>query len=325
MVRIGILGTSRIARLLFQRPLQGAQIAAIASREQSRAAAYAREYNIPRFYGAYDDLLGDASLDVVYIPLPQSLHAEYTVKAARSGKHVLVEKPAALTAKEVSTMIRACERHGVLLMEGLMYRFLPIQQRVKQLVVDGTIGALRYIDFNWCVNARATGRTGFRFERKMGGGALYDLGVYGIDFMKFLSPGGRPRIFFASTYRKDRRSVDEFTHALLTVDGIVAAITVSYATDANYYTLSGDKGSIHVPRGVAGRVVDTLLQVHLLDGDKRYEEHFPAVNSYILELEHFARCIEKGEEPMVTPRVTLENIRLVEQVFKKAILLPRSA
>ncbi len=296
---------------------------AIASREAARAAEYARLYGIPRSYGNYNDLLGDVGIDAVYIPLPQSLHAEYTVKAARSGKHVLVEKPAALTAREVSSMIHACERHGVLLMEGLMYRFLPIQQRVRQLVGDGTIGRLRYIDFNWCVNARAIGRNGFRFDKRLGGGALYDLGVYGIDFMKFLMPRGKPRLLFAGTYRQNRSSVDEFTHALFAVDGIVVSVTVSYATDANYYTISGEKGSIHVPRGVAGRVVDTLLQVHLLEGDNRYEEHFPAENSYILEMEHFARCIEKGETPVISPRVSLENIRMVEQIIGKSVALPR--
>ena len=307
--------------MLFQRPLQGVEITAVASREQSRAAAYAGEYDIERVYGSYEELLLDVKLDAVYIPLPPSLHAEYAVKAARAGKHVLVEKPAALTSSEVGRMIRACRRNRVLLMEGLMYRFLPIHRRVKAMIDGGAIGTLRYIDFNWCVNARAMGRTGFRLERTMGGGALYDLGIYGIDFMRFFFPEDRPRLLSACTYRKDRKSVDEFTHAVFNVHGVIAAVTVAYNTDANYYTLSGDKGAIHVPRGVAGRPADTMLQVHLLDGDKRYEERFPAENAYILELEHFARCIEKGEEPLVSPRSSLENIKMLEQVVEKAVYL----
>ena len=321
MVRVGILGTSGIARLLFQRPLQGVEITAVASREQSRAAGYAREYKIARAYGSYEELLRDVDIDAVYIPLPQSLHAEYAVKAARARKHVLVEKPVALTSNEVGRMIRACRRNGVLLMEGLMYRFLPIQRRVKTMIDGGAIGTVRYIDFNWCVNARAIGRTGFRFERSMGGGALYDLGIYGIDFMRFLFLEDRPRLLSACTYRKDRKSVDEFTHAVFSVHGVIVAVTVAYNTDANYYTLSGDKGAIHVPRGVAGRPVDTMLQVHLLDGDKRYEERFPAENAYILELEHFACCIDKGEEPMVSSRDSRENLAMLEQVFEEAVQL----
>ena len=321
MVRVGILGTSRIARLLFERTLKGVKITAVASREQSKATAYARQYDIERAYGSYEELLQDVNLDAVYVPLPQSLHAEYAVKAARAGKHVLVEKPAALTSSEVGRMIRTCKRHRVFLMEGLMYRFLRIHRRVKAMVDEGAIGTLHYIDFNWCVNARAVGRTGFRFERTMGGGALYDLGIYGIDFMRFLFPEDRPRLLSACTFRKDRKSVDEFTHAVFSVHGVIVAVTVAYNTDANYYTLSGDKGAIHVPRGVAGRPVDTMLQVHLLDGDKRYEERFPAENAYILELEHFACCIDKGEEPMVSSRDSRENLAMLEQVFEEAVQL----
>jgi predicted dehydrogenase len=98
-------------------------------------------------------------------------------------------------------------------------------------------------------------------------------------------------------------------------------ITCGYNTDANYYTLSGEKGAIHVPRGVAGRPVDTMLQVHLLEGDKRMEEHFPAENSYILELEHFARCIEDRQEPLATGQNSLKNIRIMERVFANALHL----
>src|SRR5262245_3656526 len=108
MIRFGILGTARIARAFLGYPLDGVEIQAVASRDLNRAHQFADEYQIPRRFGSYDELIADADLDAVYVPLPPHLHCEYTLKAARQGKHVLMEKPAALTAAEMQQMISAC-------------------------------------------------------------------------------------------------------------------------------------------------------------------------------------------------------------------------
>lgn len=321
MIRLGILGTARIARMLFERPLRNVRVVAVGSREQARAATYASEYGIPHAYGSYKELLLSAAIDAVYIPLPHHLHCTYAMLAAEHKKHVLVEKPAALSPSEFRKMHRSCQRHGVLLMEGMMYRFTRVHQRARELVRDGVIGTLRYIDFNWCINAVRIGRAGFRLDPACGGGALRDLGIYGLDFLRFISPSSQPKLLGAWIRRQDPNGIDEFTHALLLTGGAAASVTCAYNTDANYYTISGDEGAIHAPLGLSGRPIENRLQLHLLKGDMRYEEIFAPENPYILEVEHFARCIENGETPLMPEDDTIQNLSLLNIILDRGVRL----
>ena len=146
-LRWGILGTARINRMLIP-PLRvspGNRLVAVASRELARAEAYAREWEIERAVAPYEALLADPDIDAVYIPLPNHLHAEWTIKAARAGKHVLCEKPLALTVDEVDAMEVACREARVVLAEAFMYRHHPQTLKVKELVDAGAIGTLRYL------------------------------------------------------------------------------------------------------------------------------------------------------------------------------------
>src|SRR5262245_62824369 len=146
-LRWGILGTARINRMLIP-PLKASasnRLVAVGSRELARGEAYAREWEIGRVHGSYEALLADPEIDAVYIPLPNHLHAEWTIKAARAGKHVLCEKPLALTVADVDEMVAACRQAGVVLAEGFMYRHHPQTMKVKQLLDDGAIGKLRFL------------------------------------------------------------------------------------------------------------------------------------------------------------------------------------
>ena len=144
----GVLCTSTVGRLAvipaIQRSANG-RVLAIASRELERANRAALEFEIQRAYGAYQQLIDDPDVDAVYIPLPNHLHREWTIRAAAAGKHVLCEKPLALSAAEAAEMIDACDRHGVLLMEAFMYRFHPRSIRVKKLVDGGAIGPIQLV------------------------------------------------------------------------------------------------------------------------------------------------------------------------------------
>jgi len=320
MIRFGILGTARIARAFLGIPLDGVVIQAVASRTLERANQFADEFHIPKRFGSYEELLSDREMDAVYIPLPQHLHCEYTLKAADAGKHVLVEKPAALTADEVKRMLSACKGRNVLFMEGFMYRFMKIHQRAKEIVRTGVIGALRYIDFNFGFHIGIRGRTGYRMVKEMGGGALYDLGIYGLDFIRFITEC-EPVLLQSFTQRRSKNEIDEFTHALYKVGEAVASMTCAFNTDANYYVLSGEKGTVTSPVGISGRTFPNVLRIHLLEGDKRYEEEFPSENPYKAEIEHFARCIESGEEPLIRGTDSLRNMELLEQLLNMSIPL----
>jgi len=318
MIRVGVLGTARIARAFFGEPLQDIEITAIASRNLDRAVQFANEFRIPKRYGSYDDLVADREVDALYIPLPQHLHCEYAVKGARAGKHLLVEKPAALSVSELKQMLSESRKNGVVFLEAFMYRFMKIHQRAKEIVRTGTIGALRYIDFNFGFNIVVRGRGGFRLTKAMGGGALFDLGIYGIDFIRYVTEND-PELLQAFTHRGNSNDVDLFTHAVYKVQNVVATLTCSFHTDANYYVLSGERGSITSPVGISGRKITNVLKMHLLEGDKKYEEEFPPENPYKAEMEYFARCIKSGEEPQIGATNSLRNMELLEELQTKSV------
>jgi predicted dehydrogenase len=317
VIKIGILGTARVARAFFCAPLQNATIVAIASRDQSKADAFGAEFDIPRRYGTYEQLLADPDIQAVYIPLPQHLHCEYTVKAAEAGKHVLVEKPAALSVAEVQTMIGACQNNSVYLMEAFMYRFRRIQQRVQEILASGQVGDIRYIDFNWCMNTSVLQRGAFRMDPKLGGGAMYDLGIYGIDFIRFITHA-EPTLLNARAHRESSKGVDVFSHAEFRIGNIFATVTVGFNSDANNYTIGGEKGSLFARAAVSGRSAESVLQTHLLGGDTLIEEKFPPENPYITELEYFARCVERHEKPILDGENSLKNLLLFEQILTSA-------
>jgi predicted dehydrogenase len=148
-VRWGVLGCAGIAMNKVLPAMQGAEnceLVGIASRNADRAANAAAQLEMDRHYGSYDALLEDPDIDAVYIPLPNNLHAEWTLRAAQAGKHVLCEKPLAMNAAEAAKVVNGCREAGVLLMEAFMYRHHPSWVRTRELVADGRIGELRAID-----------------------------------------------------------------------------------------------------------------------------------------------------------------------------------
>ncbi len=317
MIRFGILGTASIAeRLLVAQPV-GARISAVASRDRNRGEAFSRKHGIPRFFDSYDALLDDPDIDAVYIPLPPHLHARYVIRSAEAGKHILVEKPAALTVDEAVSMKKTCTDNGVLCMEAFMYRFKSLHRRIREIVRNGELGAVRYINFNWCFNIRELDRSPFRLKKELGGGALYDLGIYGIDFLGFLT-GLEPIVHDAFLRREQHDGVDMFVHAALTVGDIFATVTAGFDNDANAYTISGERGSVHVPGSLSGRTVENILHTHLLGGDRHSQETFPPENPYIAELEYFAECIRQHRQPEAVLDRSISNLRVVEKIFAVA-------
>jgi predicted dehydrogenase len=302
--------------------MDGIGITSIASREKTRAEEFARQYRIPSCHGAYDDLLADPDIDAVYIPLPPHLHLEYGVKAAEVGKHILMEKPAAQSAAEVRQLASACTANRVKFMEGFMYRFMSIHRRAKELATDDTIGRLRYIDFHFCFDLVTRGRTGYRTVRNEGGGALLDLGIYAVDFLRYVTDA-EPVLLQAFTAFDKPDGVDEFTHAVFTSGDVVSTVTCSFTFDANYYVLSGDKGSVTSPVAISGRSLPNLLRIHLLEGDRKYEEQFPPENPYRSEMEYFGRCLMQGTEPFPGTANSLSNLGILDGIRAASIRLPR--
>jgi predicted dehydrogenase len=185
--RWGILSTATINHQLIPaiKGHRDSELVAIASRSVDKAEASAKQWKIPKFYGSYQALLDDPSIDIIYNPLPNHLHCEWTVKAAQAGKHVLVEKPIALSGKEVDEMIAAAEKNKVIIQEAFMYRFNPQTEKVAQLVSSGAIGRVRYLRSGFQHFHHREGD--FRLLPEAGGGALWDLGCYPISFFQLIT------------------------------------------------------------------------------------------------------------------------------------------
>ena len=189
-VKWGIVSTANINRNVIPgaRASDKVELVAVASREQARADAYAREWEIPRAYGSYDELLADAEIEAVYISLPNTLHCEWSIKAMEAGKHVLCEKPLSRDPDEVSAAFAAAERTGMLMSEAFMWRHNPQTKKLKELVDGGAIGELRLIrsTFSYSLYDEAN----IRLRTDVDGGALMDVGCYCVSGSRLL--GGEP-------------------------------------------------------------------------------------------------------------------------------------
>jgi predicted dehydrogenase len=169
------------------------------------------------------------------------------------------------------------------------------------------------VNFDWCFNIHLLQRSRFRLDPRNGGGALYDVGIYGVDFIRFLT-GSAVDVIDATMIFDDPGGVDMMTHVLLTSGGVLTAMTVGYTCDANSYTISGEKGSLHVPGSVSGRVVDNVLHMHILGGDRRGEERFEAENPYTAEMEYFGQCIAENRAPEPGIGNAMQNLRVIEKI-----------
>lgn len=216
-IRWGILGTARIADTVGKAIVaaQGAELLAIGSRSEATAAEWAKQRGMPRHYGSYEAVLNDADIDAVYIPLPPSMHAEWTIRAAERGKHVLCEKPLAASTREAEEMAAACQQYNVQLMDGVMWVHHPRAAQMHALISDGTLGELQRVTSTFSIKWEFP-NDDLRMQRLLGGGSLLDLGWYCVR-ASLWALGDLPlRVYGSGIYQND---VDVRFSALLWFDG----------------------------------------------------------------------------------------------------------
>src|SRR5437660_6859904 len=184
-LRGGVLSTANIGRAAVIPAIQhtaNGELRAVASRDEQKAREFAAKLNIPASYGSYDALLADPDIDAVYIPLPNSMHREWSIKATEAGKHILCEKPLAMNAAECMDMEAAASAHGMRLMEAFMYRFHPQTVKVLELVRDGALGTVQLI--HAVFSFRVGNPTNIRLQPALGGGSLMDVGCYCVNICR---------------------------------------------------------------------------------------------------------------------------------------------
>lgn len=321
--RIGILGAAKIVPAALIKPAQ--QVAeitatAIAARDITRAQAFAKKHQIPHVFASYDELLNDPAIDAVYIPLPNSLHGRWTIRALEAGKHVLCEKPFASNAVEAERMAQAGQQSGRVLMEAFHYRYHPLAARMKEIVSSGELGTLRRIEASLCFPLFS--RNDIRYNLALGGGATMDAGAYPINLLRFLS-GEEPEVVQA-TAKLASPGIDRRMDADLRFpSGITGHIRASlFSSDLLRIStrIIGDQGHMSVMNYVAPQAYHRLT---VKTGRRHRTEHLAGDASYTYQLRAFARAINEGTPVLTNANDAIANMRVIDAIYRKAGLQPR--
>lgn len=246
-LRWGVLSTARINRKLIPviRAARRARLVAVASRSRARALDYAAEWDIPEAHGSYDALLSDPDIDVVYISVPNSLHTEWTVRAIRAGKHVLCEKPLALSVPECDRIISAADAEGVVAMEAIMVLYHPLLQKARELVQEGAVGEIMLArgSFSFFLDRPAD----VRWEPTLGGGSLWDVGSYPVSVIRWIA-GEPDEVFGWET--KSQSGVDKTFAGLLRYgDGVLGTFDCGFQEPfRSEVEIAGTDGSLIIER-----------------------------------------------------------------------------
>jgi predicted dehydrogenase len=244
-LRIGILGCANIAKQFVRdiAPSRQIEAAAVASRSLDNAAAFASAHRIPRHFGSYEQLLADRDIDAVYIPLPNSLHAEWAIKAAAAGKHVLCEKPLAFTGAEAKAMFDAARKHGVVLLESFPYYFQPQTKALLRLIGDDVIGEVRLVQASFGFNL-AHAQNNIRLAPDLGGGSLLDAGSYPLSMIRLAMGSAPKRVQAHASWSPDGVDIS-MSATLFYEDGRRAQLCCAMDTAAHRLaTIVGSKGVI---------------------------------------------------------------------------------
>jgi predicted dehydrogenase len=321
----GILSTANIGiKRVIPAILAGqrGRIAAIASRDGGRAAEIAARFGIDRSYDSYQALLDDPEIEAVYNPLPNHLHVEWTVKALEAGKHVLCEKPIALTAAEAEAIVRARDRSGRRVIEAFMVRFHPQWQRARELVRAGRIGTVRVIQSAFVFSVLDPNNV--RNRADIGGGALYDVGCYPIVTARYVF-GGEPDRAIALVDRDPQLAVDRVTSGLLGFPGGGQLAFSSALQLAPYQrvVILGSEGRIElgVPFTPAKEhgcrlVIDSGKS---LDGSSAEFEDFTPFDQFAAQCD-LAAAVFRGEAQQEFPiEDAIANMRVIDALYRSAV------
>lgn len=343
-VRVGVIGSGLIARLAHVPGYKacGAEIVAIADLVEERADQLATDFNIPGVYTDYNELLARTDIDAISVCVPNHLHKEVTIAALKAGKHVLCEKPMAMSVEEAHQMLSVSEETGKILMLGFNNRFRSDVQRLRKLIQGGELGDIYYAKTGY-VRRRGTPFGWFTVKNESGGGPVIDIGVHVIDMTRYLMGNPRPISVMAATYQKFRRyelmdstawcssdvrdgyrtgeefDVEDLATAMIRFEnGATMTVDVSWAAnigvrDQIYSHLYGVKAGAQLTPNLMiygeqdGMLKDTLINTV----DK---------NSHTEEIRHFVSCVESGGQPITTARHGLEIQQILDAIYESARL-----
>lgn len=313
-LRWGLLGTARINRAIIPvlRSSMRNSLVAVASRTDERAREYANEWQIPRTLIGYEPLLADPEIDAIYISLPNSLHADWTVRALEAGKHVLCEKPLALTAADVDRIASAASRAGRVAAEAFMYRHHPLTLAMEALVQGGTIGPLRLL--RGAFSFPLTREGDIRLNAALGGGSLWDVGCYPVSYACLLAGRAPVEVFGWQTLES---GVDvEFSGLLRFDDGMVAQFDSSFrAPFRAEMDVVGSQALVLIERPFKAGPQSRL---RLVQDDEAADLPFDAQPSYVNQIDEFAAAALDGAPPRVPLAESRRTVSVITALYESA-------
>jgi len=308
-LRWGLLSTANITGALLGSG--HGEFAAVASRSTDRAEAFAREHGIARAHGSYEALLADPEVDAVYVPLPNSMHVEWSIKALEAGKHVLCEKPMSRHPEDVERAFDVAAREGLVLMEAFMWRHHPQLERARELIAQGTIGELRVVRAAFSFTGRPAGD--IRLQHELEGGGLMDVGCYCISGCRAIAGTEPERVYGEQVLGGD--GVDVAFAATMRFPGDVLATFdcgMSYAARDELEAV-GDQGSLFLDDPWHGR--EAVVEVRRADRSTERVEA-GAANSYALELRNFEAAVRGEAPPLLGRDDAVAQARVIAALYR---------
>lgn len=313
-INFGILGYARIAR---DKVIPGilearnANLYAVASTNTARRREAMGAYPFEKAYDSYQALLDDPKVHAVYIPLPNSMHKEWAIKAANAGKHILCEKPLALSLDDVDAMTAAARENKVLLMEAFMYRFTTRTQKVKELLAEGVIGEIRHI--NATFRFLLEDLSDIRLNASLGGGSLWDVGCYPVNFIGMLMVEEPTDV---CALKAERQEVDDSLSAVLRYrNGVIATVNSGLDSHSCMFTeINGTGGTLLIQ----DTFDDTTTPILLVKDGKATEIRVAPCKRYVREAEGFADAILNNRLAAVSLEETRRNIKVILRILEAA-------
>ncbi|MGA2489523.1 MAG: Gfo/Idh/MocA family oxidoreductase [Anaerolineales bacterium] len=314
-LRWGLLSTARINNALIP-PLKFSKrnrLVAVASRSQEKAEAYAREKKIKHAYGSYEALLADPEIDVIYNPLPNHIHAEWTIKAVEAGKHVLCEKPLALSMDEVDAITATAGKHGRIVTEAFAYRFHPQMLKVKEIVDSGKLGKVKLVHGSFTFVM--TKEDDIRWDPEMGGGSLWDIGCYPLSFTRTVL-GVEPLEVFGWQVTSPTGIDETFVAQLRFPGDIYTQVDCSFKIPHHeFMEVIGDEGTLNIPQPFN---TGARKNLYLTRATKTSTVVVKGPDPYAAEVEGLTDAILLGKPPVVSLADSRLNTAVILALLESA-------
>ncbi len=313
-IKWGVLGTANIAKKVTipaMKMADNCQLYAVAGRNAEKAESFKNEFGFEKSYGSYDELIEDSEVEAIYIALPNNMHKEWTIKAAKAGKHILCEKPLSGTETDVAEMIKVCQKEKVVFMEAFAYLHSPLIKKVKEIMDSGEIGEIKFIENTFLTRGYTDN---IRIRRETLGGSLYDLGCYNVSQALWLLDDMPVEVKAIGDFT-DEKIDDCFMGYMRFANDVRVSMLAGMCSGVrgDRFFVYGTKGTIEAPVqfNECGR-----KSIYVVIGDERREIQIDIPNNYTLEVEQMGRCILNSEKPHVSNEFSLKLAKVNDMCLK---------